>query len=102
MLTKFVRLYPTRTTGTGEAISSQRHYFRSEFLISDRGSSFTSCDFRAFVGDNNVCYVKVAIASPQATGQLESDLGTNDCETLGFGEGHSLGQCHGDCRVLHQ
>lgn len=73
--TKFVRLYPTRTTSTREVISSLRDFFRSysrpRCLVSDRGSSFTSGDFKAFLEENNIQHVRVATASPQANGQVE-------------------------------
>lgn len=53
--TKFVRMYPTRTTKTAEAIAHLKTYFNSyskpQTLISDRASCFTSSEFAEFVSE---------------------------------------------------
>jgi len=73
--TKFVRLYPTKTTNTKEVILALKDYFkaysRPKTIISDRGSCFTSTDFSAFMESQNVKHIKVATGSPQANGQVE-------------------------------
>lgn len=72
---KFVKLYPTKTTSTKEVIKALNEYFRyyskPKYIVSDRGSSFTSDDFRKFVEDNEIQQVKIATFSPQANGQVE-------------------------------
>ena len=73
--TKFVRLYPTKTTKTKEVVNHLRDYLRSysrsRYIISDRGTAFTSEEFRNFMEENSIQHVKVATGSPQANGQVE-------------------------------
>ena len=73
--TKFVRLYPTKTTNTKEVISHLKDYFRSysrpSVIISDRGTAFTSHDFEQFLTENQVKHIKIATGSPKANGQIE-------------------------------
>lgn len=73
--TKFVKLYPVVSTGTREVCASLNRYFeyysRPSRIVSDRGSCFTSAEFGAYVSDHNITHVKVAVASPQANGQVE-------------------------------
>lgn len=73
--TKFVRLYPVRTTNTREVIVALKDYFRSysrpRCVISDRGASFTSGDFAEFLKQNNIAHTLIATGSPQANGQVE-------------------------------
>lgn len=73
--TKFNRLYAVRGTGTNEAISSLKSYFNSysrpKLIVSDRGSAFTSNEFKSFLEKNGVKHVLVATGSPQANGQVE-------------------------------
>lgn len=73
--TKFVRLYPTKTTATKEVIKILEEYFRyysrPKYIVSDRGRSFTSNDFAQFAVDNNIQHIKIATGSPQANGQVE-------------------------------
>lgn len=73
--TKFVKLYPANTTSTREVICSLKKYFeyysRPRRIISDRGTCFTSLEFSEFLVNCNVDHVKVAVASPQANGQVE-------------------------------
>jgi len=72
---KFVRLYPTKTTGTKEVMDhlSQyfRYYSRPKFIISDRGSAFTSVEFAEFLNEHQVKQIRVATGSPQTNGQVE-------------------------------
>lgn len=72
---KFVQLYATRTTDAREAISWLTQYFRfyskPKMLISDRGSAFTSTDFRTFMEQQDIKHIKIATSSPQANGQAE-------------------------------
>lgn len=73
--TKFVKLYPTKTTATQEVISHLQvhfsNYSRPRVIISDRGTAFTSSEFESFCEENNVQHVKSATHSPQANGQVE-------------------------------
>lgn len=72
---KFIRLYPTKTTDTKEVIGHLLQYFqcysRPKVVISDRGSSFTSEMFEEFASQHGIRHVKVATGSPQANGQAE-------------------------------
>lgn len=73
--TKHVKLYPVKTTSTKEVCAALQKYFdyysRPRRVVSDRGSCFTGQAFSKFVHDNNIVHVKVAVASPQANGQVE-------------------------------
>lgn len=73
--TKFVKLYPVKTTSSKEAINCLQQYFehysRPETIISDRGSCFTSAEFEEFLGQQGIKHVKIATGSPQANGQVE-------------------------------
>lgn len=73
--TKFVRLYPARTTATKEVIRHLTDYFRAysipRCIVSDRGTAFTSAEFRQFVDGHHIRHIQVATGSPQANGQVE-------------------------------
>lgn len=73
--TKFVKLYPVVSTSTKEVCASLNKYFeyysRPSRIITDRGSAFTSLEFSNYLLERNITHVKVAVASPQANGQVE-------------------------------
>ena len=73
--TKFVKLYPVKTTSTKEVCSAldkySYYYSRPRRLISDRGTAFTSKEFSEYLSSNNIQHVKNAVAAPQANGQVE-------------------------------
>lgn len=73
--TKFVKLYPCRSTKTEEVIKHLRNYFQTyskpRKIISDRGTSFTSAAFKHFLEDESVNLVLVAAGTPRANGQVE-------------------------------
>lgn len=73
--TKFVRLYPVNSTSTKEVCASMEKYFsyysRPRRIITDRGTCFTSLEFSNYLLKHNIDHVKVAVASPQANGQVE-------------------------------
>lgn len=73
--TKYVRLYPVKTTKSKEAITWLRDYFQNysnpKIIISDRGSAFTSHEFKEFVDERGIKHIKIATGSPQANGQVE-------------------------------
>lgn len=73
--TKFSKLYAVKTTNTKETIDCLFDYFRNysrpKIIISDRGSCFTSDEFKTFTDENNLNHVLIATASPKANGQVE-------------------------------
>lgn len=73
--TKFVKLYPVNSTSTKEVNCSLEKYFeyysRPRRIISDRGTCFTSFEFKEFLECRNIDHIKVATAAPQANGQVE-------------------------------
>lgn len=73
--TKFVKLFPVRTTSSKEAISCLTSYFnaysRPIRIVSDRGTAFTSAEFTNFMESHNIVNIKIATASPQSNGQVE-------------------------------
>lgn len=73
--TKFVKLYPVRSTSSKETINRLTAYFnaysRPVRIISDRGTAFTSAEFTRFLESNNIVHIKIATASPQSNGQVE-------------------------------
>lgn len=73
--TKFVKLYPVKNTTSKEAIVCLSQYFcnysRPRVIISDRGTCFTSAEFKDFLKDNNIEHILVATATPKANGQVE-------------------------------
>lgn len=73
--TKFVKLFPTKTTSTKEVMKALKGYFQSystpKVLVSDRGTAFTSLAFGRFVEDHGFKHVKVATACPKSNGQVE-------------------------------
>lgn len=73
--TKFVRLYPTRTTKSSEVVKHLDDYFRAysrpRCVVSDRGTAFTSAEFENFLKERGVQHIKIATGSPQANGQVE-------------------------------
>lgn len=73
--TKFVKLYPVKTTTSKEAINCLSQYFsnysRPQVIISDRGTCFTSTLFKEFLEENNIKHILVATATPRANGQVE-------------------------------
>ena len=73
--TKFVRLFPCRTTNAKEVIKHLSNYFRAysrpSRIISDRGTAFTSDAFKEFLRSLNIQQILIATGSPKANGQAE-------------------------------
>lgn len=73
--TKFLRLYPCKTTNSSEAVKHLKEYFRCyskpRRIVSDRGSAFTSSEFRDFLKEEYVDHVLIATGTPRANGQVE-------------------------------
>jgi len=73
--TKFIRVYPCKSTATDESIRYLRDYFRAyskpKRLISDRGTCFTSDTFKEFLKNENIQHIFVAVSTPRANDQVE-------------------------------
>lgn len=73
--TKFCWLYPTRTTSARDAISrlqSQSTIFGNPIqIISDRGSAFTSEDFKTYCLEERINHILITTGLPRANGQVE-------------------------------
>lgn len=73
--TKFLKLYPSKTTNTKEVNKFLKNYIytysRPKILVSDRGSCFTSDSFKKMTTDHGITHVLTATACPKANGQIE-------------------------------
>lgn len=73
--TKYVKFYPTKTTNSREVLKHLKSYFIAystpDVIVSDRGTAFTSDQFKAFANDHGFRHQLVATACPQANGQVE-------------------------------
>lgn len=73
--TKFIKIYPCKTTNSDEAIKHLQHYFTSyskpKRVVSDRGTAFTSNKFKDFLFELNVDHHLIAVGAPRANGQIE-------------------------------
>lgn len=75
VFTKFIRLYPCKSTTTEEAVKHLKDYYRAysspRRLVRDRGTCFTSGQFAEFVKEKSIEHVLVAVGTPRANGQIE-------------------------------
>lgn len=73
--TKFVWLYPTKSTTTGEVItrlSRQAAIFGNpRRIITDRGTAFSSHAFREYCETEDIEHVLITTGVPRANGQVE-------------------------------
>lgn len=73
--TKFVWLYPVKSTTSKEVISKlelQKSVFGNPgCIISDRGTAFTSSEFEDYCNKENVQHAKITVGLPRANGQIE-------------------------------
>ena len=73
--TKFLKLFPCKSTKSEETIKKLKEYFRAysrpKRLISDRGTAFTSTTFKDFMNAEKIEHVLVAVGTPRANGQVE-------------------------------
>ncbi|GFX12598.1 hypothetical protein TNCV_3157191 [Trichonephila clavipes] len=73
--TKFVWLYPTKTTSTSEVIKKleiQKTTFGNHrFLITDRGTTFTSDEFHTYCSEQKITLHHITTGLPRANGQVE-------------------------------
>lgn len=73
--TKFLRLYPCKSTTSSEAIKHVKEYFRCyskpQRLVSNRGTAFTSEEFKNFLKQESVNQHLIAVGKPRVNGQIE-------------------------------
>lgn len=73
--TKFCIIKPLRTTKSSPAIRALKEIFYTFGhpcrLISDRGSCFTSLEFKRFVTEFEIQHILNAVSTPRANGQVE-------------------------------
>lgn len=73
--TKFVKLYPCKSTDSKEVVKHMLLYFSTYSVplrvVSDRGTAFTSQCFRDFLSEYNVQHILIATGTPRANGQAE-------------------------------
>ena len=73
--TKFVWLYPTKSTTTKEVIQkldAQKKIFGSPSnIISDKGTAFTSQEFKDYCHTENINHFLITAGLPRANGQVE-------------------------------
>jgi len=73
--TKFTWLYPTKSTGTAEVLNhlmKQAAVFGNpRRIISDRGTAFTSHDFKTYCTDEGIEHVQITTGTPRGNGQVE-------------------------------
>ena len=82
-MTKYVWLWPSRSTSTSTVISFLNHltgiYGNPRRIIADRGAAFTSKQFRKYGEERNIKLVLTAVSTPRAAGQDERmDVGILD------------------------
>lgn len=72
---KFTWIYPTKTTNAKEAIDKlkiqQQIFGNPRRIISDKGTAFTSDDFKQFCEIENIQHIKTTTGMPRANGQVE-------------------------------
>ena len=72
---KFVWLYPTKSTGTDEVLDRlQRQsslFGDPERIISDRGTAFASNNFKDYCEQHNIQHLLIATGVPRGNGQVE-------------------------------
>lgn len=73
--TKFVWLYPTKTTTTVETLKKMKSWsevFGSmKRIVTDRATTFTSNSFEDYCNDNNIIHVSITTGVPRGNGQVE-------------------------------
>lgn len=73
--TKFIKFYACRTTKTNELIKHLKSYFNyysvPKVIVADRGSCFTSKEFKLFVESYGIKLNLIASGAPWANGQIE-------------------------------
>jgi len=72
---KYVWLYPTRSTGVDEVLNcldKQAVHFGNPYrIVSDRGTAFTSLAFKEYCESHNIQHLLIATSVPRGNGQVE-------------------------------
>ena len=72
---KFVWLYPTRSTTTNEVITRLEHqkavFGNPARIVTDRGTAFTSAEFEEYCAKEKIQHVLITTGLPRANGQVE-------------------------------
>jgi len=72
---KFVWIYPTKTTSTKEVLEKlqdqQKVFGNPCRIISDRGSAFTSDNFQNYCREENIEHILITTGVPRGNGQVE-------------------------------
>lgn len=73
--TKYVWLYPTKSTGVTEVldhlIQQSAVFGNPRRIISDQGSAFTSNDFKSYCADEGILHDLIVTGVPRGNGQVE-------------------------------
>ncbi|KOC59105.1 Pro-Pol polyprotein [Habropoda laboriosa] len=72
--TKFIKLYPCKSTTSNEAIKHMKDHFRNysipRRIISKRRTCFTSGAFKYFLQEQSIEHALITTATPRANGQV--------------------------------
>lgn len=78
--TKFLWIYPVKSTSSKDALEKlklqQITFGNPNRIISDRGSAFTSTDFKKFCEDEKIELITTTTGQPRGNGQVEKFHGT--------------------------
>nr|XP_049693297.1 uncharacterized protein LOC126053899 [Helicoverpa armigera]XP_049695188.1 uncharacterized protein LOC126054290 [Helicoverpa armigera]XP_049704767.1 uncharacterized protein LOC126056282 [Helicoverpa armigera] len=73
--TKFVWLFPTKTTSSSETLRKiqihQQIFGNPRRFITDRGTAFTSNEFKSYCEEEKISHVKITTGVPRGNGQVE-------------------------------
>ena len=73
--TKFVWLYPTKSTASREVITKLdlqgRTFGNPAQIVTDRGTAFTSQEFESYCKEESIKHILVTTGLPRANGQVE-------------------------------
>lgn len=73
--TKFTWIFPTKSTTSKEALDKirihQQHFGNPHRFITDRGTAFTSTEFRQYCEEENIQHVTITTGVPRGNGQVE-------------------------------
>jgi len=72
---RYTWLFPTKSTGSKETIKHLSYLFQNFnppiYLVSDRGTAFTSQEFTEFFNSYKIIHRQIAVATPWANGLAE-------------------------------
>lgn len=73
--TKFVWLFPTKSTTTQEVLNKmeihQQNFGNPSRIITDKGTAFTSNEFQQYCERENIQHIKITTGVPRGNGQVE-------------------------------